>query len=145
MGRVGTAEHKLAIECSDSDSISLLIGDVHRTYRFLSDGPVCYVHSSLGASELAEIPRFPTHEGEEIRGGCHAPMPGRVLDVLVTAEDAVRRGDLLVVLEAMKMEHQIVAPANGTVTEVRVVVGQQVDAGDILVVLDEGNAGDTSS
>jgi propionyl-CoA carboxylase alpha chain len=67
-------------------------------------------------------------------------MPGRVLEVKVVSGDAVARGDLLVVLEAMKMEHQIVAPSAGTVLDVRVTVGQQVDAGEILIVLDDGAA-----
>jgi acetyl-CoA carboxylase biotin carboxylase subunit len=138
----GTA-HRVELERSDGESTSLLVDDVHRTYTLQTRGRLCYVHSTLGTSDLEEVERFPSHDSEDVQGGCHAPMPGRVLEVLVAAGDPVRRGDLLVVLEAMKMEHQIVAPADGTVTEVRVAVGQQVDGGDILVVLDESGAGET--
>ena len=64
-------------------------------------------------------------------------MPGKVLQVRVAAGDRVARGDTLVILEAMKMEHAVTAPHDGTVAEVRAEPGQQVEAGAILVVLDE--------
>jgi biotin carboxyl carrier protein len=66
-----------------------------------------------------------------------APMPGRVVRVLVEAGAAVIHGQPLVVLEAMKMEHSIASPADGTVTEVLVQVGQQVETGQVLVVVEE--------
>lgn len=129
--------HTVGLKACEANAIALVVDGVHRTYDVSTRGEVCYVDSALGASELHRIPRFPTHESEEIRGGCHAPMPGKVLDVRVAVGDTVRRGGLLVVLEAMKMEHEIVSPADSRVIEVRVRVGQQVDAGDVLVVLDE--------
>ena len=64
-------------------------------------------------------------------------MPGTVLRVLVAAGDAVAAGQPLVVVEAMKMEHQIVAPAAGTVAEVLVAAGQQVDTGQVLLQMEE--------
>jgi biotin carboxyl carrier protein len=62
-------------------------------------------------------------------------MPGKVLDVRVRAGDAVSRGQALLTMEAMKMEHLVTASADGVVTEVRVAPGQQVDAGLVLVVI----------
>ena len=62
-----------------------------------------------------------------------APMPGRVALVSVGAGDAVARGDVLMVLEAMKMEHAIVAPADGVVRAVHFSVDDQVDEGVALV------------
>jgi propionyl-CoA carboxylase alpha chain len=99
------------------------------------DGTRSFVHGPLGSSELHEVPRFPAGEGEETHGGCRAPMPGKILSVRVEVGATVRKGDVLVVLEAMKMEHEVVAPDDGTVESVLVEVGQQVDAGTVLVVL----------
>jgi biotin carboxyl carrier protein len=62
-------------------------------------------------------------------------LPGGVIAVAVAPGDAVTAGQLLVVVEAMKMEHRITAPSDGTVAEVRAAVGDQVAAGDLLVVL----------
>ena len=64
-----------------------------------------------------------------------APMPGTILKVNVTAGQAVKEGDLLVVLEAMKMENEIFAPCNGTVAQVLVSKGSTVDTGATMVVL----------
>ncbi len=76
---------------------------------------------------------------EEVAGGgLTAPMPGKIVAVHVAPGDVVARGAPLLVLEAMKMEHTIVAPAAGTVAEVRFAVGEQVDDGDALLVLDGG-------
>jgi 3-methylcrotonyl-CoA carboxylase alpha subunit len=77
---------------------------------------------------------------EEVAGGgLTAPMPGKIVAVHVSAGDRVERGAPLLVLEAMKMEHTIVAPTVGIVTEVRFAVGEQVDDGDALLVLESGD------
>ena len=64
-----------------------------------------------------------------------APMPGNILKVNVTAGQAVKEGDLLLVLEAMKMENEIFAPKDGTVAQVLVSKGSTVDTGATMVVL----------
>ena len=63
------------------------------------------------------------------------PMPGKILSVAVTAGQAVKKGDLLCLLEAMKMQNEIYAPHDATVSEVRVAANQTVATGDALVVL----------
>ena len=65
----------------------------------------------------------------------NAPMPGNILKVNVTAGQAVKSGDVLCVLEAMKMENEIMAPKDGTVTQVLVSKGANVDTGAPLVVI----------
>ncbi len=64
-----------------------------------------------------------------------APMPGTVLHVEVNVGDAVIKGQTLLILEAMKMENEIMAPADGVVHELNVTKGVSVNAGEILVVL----------
>ena len=62
-----------------------------------------------------------------------APMPGNILDVKVAAGASVKAGEVLVILEAMKMENEIVAPQDGTVASVNVNKGDTVNSGDVLV------------
>ncbi len=71
-------------------------------------------------------------------GGDHAvaaPMPGRVVRVLVEPEDRVAAGQGLAVVEAMKMENEVAAPADGVVSDVRAAPGDSVEAGAVLVTL----------
>jgi biotin carboxyl carrier protein len=62
-------------------------------------------------------------------------MPGTVLSLKVAAGQAVRRGDVLLILEAMKMENEITSPSDGTVAAVRVQAGSTVNTGDPMVDL----------
>ncbi len=64
-----------------------------------------------------------------------APMPGKILGVKVSAGQAVKRGDVIMVLEAMKMENDIVAPSDGTIATVNVGVGDAVESGATLATL----------
>lgn len=64
-----------------------------------------------------------------------SPMPGKILDVKVSAGQAVKRGQVVCVLEAMKMENEIVAPSDGTIASVNVAVGANVEVGDVLATL----------
>ena len=70
------------------------------------------------------------------QGELEAPMPGRVTRVAVAAGDAVKRGQELIVVEAMKMENALVAPSDGVVTRVNVKVGDMVAPGPALVVIE---------
>ena len=63
----------------------------------------------------------------------NAPMPGTIMDIKVKAGDAVKEGDVLMVLEAMKMENDIVAPAAGKVAGIHVNKGDNVNSNDLLV------------
>ncbi len=64
-----------------------------------------------------------------------APMPGTILSVNVKPGQAVKKGEILVMLEAMKMENEIMAPVDGTVGAVNVTKGQSVQSGDVLVTI----------
>ena len=64
-----------------------------------------------------------------------APMPGKVLSLKANVGDAVKKGQVLLILEAMKMENEIVAPSDGTVASMDVAAGAAVEAGDVLATL----------
>lgn len=65
----------------------------------------------------------------------NAPMPGKILAVKTQVGAAVKKGDVILVLEAMKMENEIVAPQDGTVASVNVSVGASVESGEVMVTL----------
>ncbi len=69
--------------------------------------------------------------GEAIK----APMPGTILDIKVAAGSKVSKGQVILILEAMKMENEIVAPADGTVAQILTAKGSSVNTGDILAVI----------
>ena len=64
-----------------------------------------------------------------------SPMPGKIIDVKVNFGDVVKRGDVVLILEAMKMENEIVAPEDGTIATVDVAAGASVEAGTVLATL----------
>jgi acetyl-CoA carboxylase biotin carboxylase subunit len=120
---------------ADDDRIELEVDGVRRRFAIGLDGERMFLHGPLGSAELTELPRFAPHWSDETVGGCLAPMPGVVRQVLVSVGDRVEKGTVMVILEAMKMEHPLVAHASGIVKEVRVAVGQMVDPDAVMVVV----------
>ena len=64
-----------------------------------------------------------------------APLPGNVLSIKVNQGDAVKQGDVLLIIEAMKMENEVAAPCDGSVQQIVASVGQMVSTGDALIVI----------
>ena len=83
------------------------------------------------APAAPSAPAAPTTSGTQVK----APMPGSILAVKTSAGQAVKAGDVIVVLEAMKMENDIVAPCDGTVKEILVTKGSTVNTDDILAII----------
>ena len=102
-----------------------------------ADGNPWLVHSIAGDLVLEQQARFPDTSLDANTGGLTAPMPGSVLATEVDAGATVAKGDLLLIMEAMKMEHRITAPRDGVVETVHVSVGDQVDNGQLLVSMAE--------
>jgi propionyl-CoA carboxylase alpha chain len=103
-------------------------------------GSTWFVHTREGDVTVEELPRFTLPGADEFQGGLTAPMPGKVLATHVEVGSAVEKGQLLLILEAMKMEHRITAPVDGTVTAVHAAVGDQVANGELLIMLDEADS-----
>ncbi len=105
------------------------------------DGDTVRTASPAGAVTWQRRPRFVVHDAGEAAGGPVSPLPGTVIDVRVADGDRVDEGALLVVVEAMKMEHKITAGTAATVTSVHVGVGDRVDSGELLVSLEATHEG----
>jgi propionyl-CoA carboxylase alpha chain len=111
---------------------------IRRTFAVHQAGDISYVDSALGHSALAEQPRFAEPNLATAAGALVAPMPGTVVRIEAEAGEHVSAGQVVVAIEAMKMEHAITAPAAGRLTEVRVTVGDQIDAATVVAIMDEG-------
>jgi propionyl-CoA carboxylase alpha chain len=120
------------------DRVTLTVGGVRRTVEVHRVGGTVFLDSPLGATELAEVERFPEPVAAEEPGSLHAPMPGTVVRVEVAEGEQVRAGTVVVVLEAMKMEHAVRAPHDGVVASLSATVGTAVDTGHVLAVVTEG-------
>ena len=83
------------------------------------------------AAPGAAAPAAPAGAGERVA----APMPGNILSVNVAAGDTVKKGQVLMILEAMKMENEIMAPCDGKVTSVAVTKGAAVESGALLCTI----------
>lgn len=93
--------------------------------------PVAAAPVATPAAAPAAAPAQAAADGKQVK----SPMPGNILAVNVTPGAAVKAGDVMFILEAMKMENEIVAPANGTVKHVLVTKGSVVNTDDVLAVL----------
>lgn len=89
------------------------------------------VPAPAAAAPAAPAAAAPAAAGEQVK----SPMPGNILDVKVAVGDTVAEGDVLIILEAMKMENEIVAPCSGKVASVNVQKGATVNSDDLLVVI----------
>ena len=118
---IGTVSH--VVDVSERDGVSVVEVD-GETYRIRVEEETRYIIRTRG--------------GKAATGGqvLKAPMPGKVVLVEVTVGQAVKPGDGLIVLEAMKMENEFRATVTGTVKEIRVRAGQTVNPGDPLVVIE---------
>jgi propionyl-CoA carboxylase alpha chain len=107
-----------------------------RTYEIHHVDDTYFVDSPLGSSALRELPRFPLAEDEVQPGSLMAPLPGVVDDVKVSVGDRVATGDVLLVIESMKMLYPVTAPMAGRVTELRVHKASHVEARTVLAVIE---------
>ncbi|WP_406073382.1 biotin carboxylase N-terminal domain-containing protein [Micromonospora sp. NBC_01638] len=118
------------------DRVVLDVDGVRRAYRVHRVGSAVFVDGPDGAASLAELPRLPLPTAEVAAGSLLAPLPGAVTRVHVQVGQRVAAGDPLLTLEAMKLEHPVLAPTDGVVAELPVPAGGQVRTGAVLAVID---------
>ncbi len=105
-------------------------GTVYEVTVELMDG-AAPAAAAPAAAAPAPAPAAPVAGGEKVS----APMPGTIMDVRVSNGACVKKGDILFILEAMKMENEIMAPCDGTIASVSVSKGAAVDSGALLCVI----------
>ena len=157
--RLGTGkeEHRVLARTLADGSYELTVGDTtvsargthQHEYEWLTtvdgftgrasvvpSGPQLTVFRDAKRYELVNLDAIPEADDTALAGGkLLAPLPGKVISIAVEAGQKVAKGTTLLVLEAMKMEHNIIAAAAGTVTEIRFAVGDLVDEDAELIVL----------
>ncbi|HEV7861756.1 MAG TPA: biotin carboxylase N-terminal domain-containing protein [Acidimicrobiia bacterium] len=117
------------------DAVELVVDGVRRRFDVRRYEHSAHVDSALGSAVLRPVERFPAKDAQRPSGSLVAPMPGTVVKVLAAPGDTVAKGDPVVVIEAMKMEHTIGASGDGTVAEILVEVGRQVDIDQVIAVI----------
>jgi acetyl-CoA/propionyl-CoA carboxylase, biotin carboxylase, biotin carboxyl carrier protein len=130
----GGAEH-VAGAGPHPDGLAVTLDGRRRIWASARDDELTRVGIEGRAWAFREQPLAPRRDTPDRGAALEAPMPGSVLDVRVRAGDSVRAGDVLVVLESMKMELEVVAPEAGIVERLSVVAGDRVRGGQLLVAI----------
>jgi propionyl-CoA carboxylase alpha chain len=125
----------VAVVSASPAEVVLDVAGVRLTVDVHQVGSVTYLDSVEGSVTLRELPRFPMPEPELEEGSLTAPLPGAVGRVLVAPGQRVGAGELLLTLEAMKLEHPVHAPADGVISVIKVRPGALVDTGSLLAIL----------
>ena len=130
-------EHAVEATMVDATTIQLRVGDEWRVAHVARIGGATHVW--IGGETHVLTPESAAtgiDHGVHLQPKIVAPMPGKVLQVLVETGQSVAIGDGLVIVEAMKMEHRIATEAAASVRAVHVTAGQMVDGGTVLIELD---------
>ena len=133
----GESEHEVRVISWEQPRLTWEENGHRQSARVIFDGDGAYVHGSDFSVGLLRKPRFPDKSLAVPPGGCIAPMPGKIIELRVAEGDTVEAGQVLLIMEAMKMEHSVTAPQSGTVAQVTVALGDQVDADALLIVVGE--------
>lgn len=135
--QVTSGDESISVRVIEWDAPMLTVEvDGHRVRaRVTGDRREVFVHNAGLDVALKPTDRFPDKLLQVPAGACVAPMPGKIIQLRVAEGDAVEAGQVLLIMEAMKMEHSVTAPQDGTIEQVSVVDGDQVDADALLVVV----------
>ena len=119
----------------DISGLDIEIGNLRFFSKITKNDEVIIVHGPWGDILFKIVPRFKSIGQEDQDGGLVAPMPGKVIDLKVKAGSKIKKGETLVVLEAMKMEHTIKATEDGVISELFIDHNDQVENGALLMVI----------
>ena len=117
------------------DSIDVEINNKRFFSKITKQANKIVVHMPWGDALLETLPRFVLPGLDIESGGLIAPMPGKVIDLKVKVGSKVKKGDTLVILEAMKMEHQVKASEDGKVSKLLIKKDDQLDNGALLMIV----------
>ncbi len=134
---IGEASYAVTVFSQDADGVDVEVDGRRFQAVIRQHADHWLLHCPDGDIDLVEVPRFPTGALAAVAGGLIAPMPGNVTSVRVAKGESVSQGQLLLTLEAMKMEHRITAQRPGRVSRILVRPGDQVDNGALLAVLED--------
>jgi len=144
--RIGQAESDgdAIVHSWTEDSLDVEFAGTRRRVRVSQAGSRLHLTGGGGGVSFDLVPRFSVPEPEVPGGAVAAPMPGKVIEIRVGIGETVTAGQVVAVLEAMKMENHLRAAEDGTVTEIRAAVGDQLEKDSLLMVIDNGLGEDTS-
>ena len=100
------------------------------------DNELLLIQSKSGDVLFKILPKFETVKKVSIEGGLNAPMPGKVVEIKIKKGAKIKKGDTLIILEAMKMEHSIKASEDGVISDIFIKENDQVENGAVLMVVD---------
>jgi 3-methylcrotonyl-CoA carboxylase alpha subunit len=134
--QIGDRRYHAAARFAADGAATLTLDGAQSRALVLDHGDEIAVFIDGASWRLMQVdPLTPPAGADAHAGRLSAPMPGRVVQLLVAAGDTVSQGQALIVIEAMKMEHTIAAPRDGTIEAVRYAVGDLVEEGAELIAL----------
>ncbi|MBQ9328671.1 MAG: biotin/lipoyl-binding protein [Solobacterium sp.] len=122
---------KYEVEVEQGEATAVFVGNAEAPVAPVAAAPAPAAETAPAAPAPAAAPAAPAGAGDPVK----APMPGTILDVRVSANQAVKEGDILFILEAMKMENEIVAPRAGTITSITVNKGASVQTDQVIATI----------
>mgnify|MGYP005689742927 CR=1 FL=1 len=128
--------NSVKINSWDKNFIDVEIDNTRIRSKVTFDNELLLIQSKSGDVLFKILPKFETVKKLSIEGGLNAPMPGKVVEIKIKKGAKIKKGDTLIILEAMKMEHKVLAPSDGKVKEILIHKDEQVENGATLVVLD---------
>lgn len=134
-GLVAEGHDDVRLVSATPERVVLELDGLQRSFDVATYSGLVCVDSSLGPVALVPVARFSDPTDQTAPGSLLAPLPGSVVRVAVTAGEVVVAGQVLLWLEAMKMQHEVRSPVDGVVAELPVSEGQQVEIGAVLAVV----------
>jgi len=138
----GHAVDITAVYAVEPHRVDMAVDDIRMVFRVHRVDAEVYVDSVLGSEHFTVPPRLPLAQAAVAIGSMVPSTPGKVVAVLVAPGDIVISGDVLMVIESMKMEQATVATLSGRISSVAFAVGDQVAAHDVLVTIEESEDSD---